>query len=349
MARVDLSLLEIQKIIIHDIPKHKKDDQGITPLYSENESAVTDGMRSFFQDKIKQALTRDQAFKVCHLQEALECEGRTVAKCVNSIIESDEDFVIHSKNIANDLFEIQTGNNAAGILLIVKGRLDANQVCAILKLERDNGAQLVLDQGTRTFNIEEVHNLMLTQKNKIFKVALFTKRDRFGIDYDGYLMDYQINIKTKKSTNTYFLHFLNCVAYLDPKIATKKFYDLTKNFIETIDDPIIRSKYIQDLNSYLQKNQNTINPREFADDYMVDTGHKNNYREYLNSENFEFGTYTKELSLVHSAISKIYIEFENDITILGKDGVLGDRVLLTQDYDTGLCKAEIVSRIKNIK
>lgn len=345
MARIDHSLLVIDKLIIHDIPKHKKNETGGSPNYSENESTITDGLRVFFQDKIKAALNSDQSFKVCFKDET----ESSVPSCVNTIINSENGFVALSKDIATNLYNIQKGNNAAGILLVLKGKISTLPICVVLKLERDNGAQLVLDEVTKTFNVEEVHDLMLTNKTKIFKVALFICRSQSGTDYDGQLMDYQINPKIKKEINTFFLDFMGCIPYTDPKIATKRFYELTREYVDTIPDPIQRSQYIQDLNSYLRKNQATISPREFADDYMTDTQHKNQYKAYLLSKNFEFASYTKDNTLVNSHINKILVEFENGISILGSNGTLENKVTLTEDEETGECKAEIKSRIKKIK
>lgn len=192
MARIDYSQLIIERLIIHDIPKHKKDEEG-APYYSKNESTITDGLRLFFQDKVKSALNSDQAFKVCFRDETTS----PVPGCVGKLLESDDDFIESSKRIAQSLFDIQIGSNSAGILLVIKGAIATSHVCVILKLERDNGAQLVLDQTTRTFNVAEVHDLMLTNKTKVFKVALIVNRDDFSVDYDGILMDYQINIKDK--------------------------------------------------------------------------------------------------------------------------------------------------------
>lgn len=51
MTRIDYSLLVIDKLIIHDIPRHKKNETGSGPNYSENESTITDGLRVFFKIK----------------------------------------------------------------------------------------------------------------------------------------------------------------------------------------------------------------------------------------------------------------------------------------------------------
>lgn len=345
MARIDYSLLVIEKLIIHNIPKHRKGETDGSPNYSEDVSTMTDGLRALFQDKIKQALNLDQAFSICFKEET----ESIVPQKANLILRSDEDFIINSQAIALNLYTVQQGNNAAGILLVIKGRINNNPVCVILKLEPDNGAQLVRNESTRTYDVEEVSNLMLTNKTKVFKVALLLDGSVFNVDYDGKLMDFQINVKTKKNISTFFLDFLGCKPYSDPKISTKEFYNLTREFIDILPDPLARSKYIQDLNSYLMKNQQTISPRQFADEYMLDTEHKNSYKTFLESKSFEFTTYHKDNSLINNHISKILMEFENGISLLGTKGTFEDKVSFTNDEQTGECTAQIKSKIKKIK
>ena len=106
MARIDYSQLIINRLIIHDVPKHKKQEDG-SPYYSENESTITDGLRLFFQDKVKTALNGDQAIKVCFKEET----GSSVPDCVNNILNSDISFIEKSKDIATNLFHFQKGNN----------------------------------------------------------------------------------------------------------------------------------------------------------------------------------------------------------------------------------------------
>lgn len=344
MSKIDYSQFIIEKLIIHDVPKHKKNEDG-SPYYSENESIITDGLRLFFQDKVKTALQSDSAFKVCFKNETKS----SIPNCVKNILDQNNMFIQESKDIAGNLFTFQQGNNSAGILLIIKGNISTKPICVILKLERDSGAQLVLNQKTRSFDVEEVKDLMLTKKTKIFKVALLIKRDDFSVDYDGLLMDYQINIKNKKETTSFFLDFLGCFPYDDPKITTKSFYTYTRDFIGTIQDVLTQTKYTQDLNSYLQKNQNTISPREFAENYMIETEHKNQYKRFLSEKGLEFETYIKDNTLVNSLIQKIQLDFDNGISILGNKGSFDDKVKLMHDKKTNISTAIIKSKIRKIK
>jgi hypothetical protein len=65
IKRIDLSTIIIEHIIVHDIPKHKKNVLTVEPTYSQQESKISDGLRLFFKDKVVQALGSDKAFKIC--------------------------------------------------------------------------------------------------------------------------------------------------------------------------------------------------------------------------------------------------------------------------------------------
>jgi hypothetical protein len=62
---VDTSTIEIEKIIVHDIPKHKKGQIDLEPNYSEQESNLSETLKKFFKDKVVQSLSSDKAFKIC--------------------------------------------------------------------------------------------------------------------------------------------------------------------------------------------------------------------------------------------------------------------------------------------
>lgn len=60
----------INKIIIHDVPKHKKDEMDIQPYFIENESEISDKLKLLFKDKISSALQKDIAFLICYDNKA---------------------------------------------------------------------------------------------------------------------------------------------------------------------------------------------------------------------------------------------------------------------------------------
>jgi len=343
--KIDTSTIQIERIVVHDLPKHKKGELALEPKYSEQESILTDGLRLFFKDKVVQAISSDKSFKIIFNSDT----ESPVAYIVNHILDSDgSELVKQSKTITKHLFEIQVGNNAAGIVVIIFGKVNSFHTIIILKLERDKGAQLTLDPLTRSFNIQEVEDLMLTQKTKIFKVAMFILRDDFNVKFDGLIMDYQIEIKEKKEVTTWFMDkFLGCMAFEDPKITTQKFYNYTRAFFNTIEGELDRAKYIQDLNSYIQKNALLLNPNEFAEDYLVSPEHRDNYKSYLDTKKFNFTAFPRDISQIEKHVKKIMIAFENDISIIGNKGTFENKVKL-EKLENGNTKAEVISKIKNI-
>ena len=273
----------------------------------------------------------------------------TVPLFISKIMQNDNDFIAESKLITQYLFDIQKGNNSAGIVMIIKAQIAGFAVCVILKLERDKEAQLKLDSATRTFNATEIENLMLTEKSKMYKVALFINKLDFKVQYDGIMFDFQNNINNKKNLNTFFMgDFLGCRPFRNSSVTTKEFYKFTYSFIESIENPVTKAKYLDDLNSYLQMNKPSISPQEFADSYFQNTQHKNDYKTFLEQKKFSFESFVKDTSLINNDIKKILIDFENGISIMGKEGTIDNRVKLTP-LENGTHRAEIESKIKKVQ
>ncbi|OAD91462.1 hypothetical protein A7A78_02910 [Aequorivita soesokkakensis] len=342
----DLTTLKITKAIVHDIPKHKKNDFSLAPIFSQQESSLTDELKLFFKDSIIKALGRDRAFKICYDPSTLS----PVNNHVNEILYSDQTFVNNSIEIGQHLYNIQKGYNASGILFILKCELSDRVACVIMKLERDGGAQLTLNPKTNSFDISEVKNLMLTAKTKLFKISLLFDRSKFGCDYDGSLMDYQINIKQKKELTSFFIDdFLGCKPYEDPKVTTQRFYNLTRTFIETVvQDKIEQAKNVQDLNSYLQTNKNQLSPKEFSDLYLTTPFIQDEYKSFLKTKRFLFATFNKDLSLIKQKIEKFMIVFKNGIMIFGNKGKFKENVEL-KELPNGDHQATVISEIRKIE
>lgn len=341
----DFTKLAIKQMIVHDIPKHKLGDYSSEPMYSETTSTITDGLRVFFKQKVVDSLKSDRAIKVLYNDASLS----PVKFQVESLFKKPADFIQISKDIAKHLYSIQGGNNSGGILLFMNCTLDAGKILLILKLEKDNGVQLQINDSTHSFDIKEIHDLMLTNKTKVFKTAALYDLESFEIDFCGRVMDHQIDIKIKNTPTTFFIDdFLGCMPYKDPKTTTQEFYLYTKAYIKTLDDDVKKTKYLQDLNSYLQTTKNRISARDFADTYLTTADHRDNYKEFLKGKNFRFESFIKDTSMISNRIEKISMEFENGITILGARGTFKDKVKLSKE-EKGQTKAEILSKIKKVE
>ncbi|GEM_PF-1259844 len=344
---IDLGTLIIEKIIVHDIPRHKKNEEDTEPKLSQATSDLPNALRSFFREKILSALRSDKSLKVSF---KIQDDEGTVQELTKRMSENDDSFIHDSQEIARHLFRIQVGNNAGGILLIIQAKVNSCRAIIVMKLERDSGAQLSLNQETSSFDIVEVQDLMLTQKTRIFKVALLFDREIFQVDFDGQVTDYQINIKQKMKATSFFIDdFLGCEASAEPKVYTQRFYKHTRDFIDQTDDSVLKTKYINDLNSYVQNNDKVIVARKFAEQFLESAEEKDRYKKYLQTVSFPFeSTILKDTHLITSQIRKISVDFTNGVSIVGTQGVLDDNVTI-EKHGLDRHKAEIISKIKNVK
>jgi hypothetical protein len=344
---LELNTVAFDDVIVHTLPKHKKAEKEVVPRFSERFTKLTGNLKFFFKDKILTSLTGDKAIKLVYDSTSTS----PVSSLVKSITATSnaKARISDSKKIAQFLFDTQAGANNEGILLVIPCDVNRKPALILIKLEMDSGAQLVLNEKLKSFDIREVEDLMLTKKTKVYKVALLLNRVLQGVDFDGIVADYQIDAKAKEEVKSWYINkFLGCIPYLDPKIVTQHFYNFTKAFIDTIDDDIKKAKYHQDLNSYVQKNQSTLSPKEFADDYLSSTGERNRYKSFLDEKQFSFDGFLKDVSQIERRIHEMSLEFMNDVVITTKTGTLEDKVKLTKT-DDGQTKAEITSKIRKVK
>lgn len=348
--QIQLQSISFEEVIVHTLPKHKKSDTDVEPRYSETVSPLSLPLRSVFKDKIVSALMSDKMLKLIFNEDS----PSPIAALIGSIISGQlskrkSRFVDVSKKIAKHLFDIQKGNNNEGILVIIPIRVNQSPAVILIKLEMDSGAQLVMNDKSKSFDINVIEDLMMTKKTRVYKIALLLKKDVQGVDYDAIVTDNQIDMKAKMEVQSWFItDFLGCKPYKDPKIVTQDFYNFTKAFIDMQDDDVTKAKYHQDLNSYLTKNTSRLNPTEFADDYLLTTNERNEYRAFLKTRGFGFSSFLKDLTQIENKVKKMAIEFTNGIIITSNRGRIQDKVVLENAND-GQTKATITAKVKKIK
>ena len=344
---LDLISLTIEKSIIHDLPKHykkPKDEILVEPKLSKKESKMAPAMRLFFKEKIVNALKSEKAFKVCYDTE----HTSPVAWLVTGIVESDDNFVEKSHMIANHLFKVQNGQNSGGILVVILCKIKQEKTCVVFKLDKEIGAQLTEDKETESFDIAEVQNLMLSDKTRIMKIVMLVRKENFNINFDGLLVDYQSQIGNNKNLQSYFMYdFLGCRAFEDPRVVTKKFYNISRSFVLQIEDQIKQARYLVHLNSYVQSNEAVLSPGEFADRYLDTSEEKDNYKKFLEIKKIKFEAFPRDTYLIEKDLSRVSIDFENGVTISTKKKSLEESVNIVEMED-GRHKATVMSRIRKV-
>lgn len=254
-------------------------------------------------------------------------------------------FIELSKNLADHLNNIQSAINSAGFILVFYGFNEDKKVIGILKLEKEEGAQLNQSKrdGKKTFEITSINNLILSKNTKLFKIAVYSKES--DDLYLGSLCDNQLN--KKGDVAHFFLRmFLGCHLKADYAIETKNFYKHSIDFIKNnITDPLIQNEYKLSLQTYVLNNQKNIELKRFASTYLhVD--HRKNYESYLREKGVPISI-IKDKKYIEKDIKKHLYKFENGIQIIGTNDDFKKQVLL-EPLENGNTRATVESHLEQI-
>lgn len=164
---------------------------------------------------------------------------------VRAFLGGEQDLVQVSGELAHALRDSQGGNSPAGLLLVASARLDGQQALLVVKLEHETGMQTneIVTDGLRTFAMQYLDDLLLTQKSKVYKVALFSEEGLVEPGLQGWAADPQTS---GKDVARFFLEkFLGCRHQNDPRELTRRFHDTAMNWVNSLrTDSDTRMNYV---------------------------------------------------------------------------------------------------------
>lgn len=269
LVRYDLGQLRVEKLIVHEVPRHYAADTEGSPILSQIESPLEQTVRNFFKEKIAGTLKR-AAYDV-------EFDPGSTSPMPDLIQRNLEgrggSFVAMSQDMAAHLHQCQGGPSPEGLLTVVQVKVETRKGLCILKLEKEEGARVRQQRtkGQMTFNIDHIRDLMLTGKTKVFKVGLFVIDGSKG-KIEGAVCDRQRGYGTMVAR--FFLsQFLGCRLKERPEITTKKFFDATESFInDEVVDPVKKARYQVALLAELSGTRTDVSLEGFANSNLDTPG-----------------------------------------------------------------------------
>lgn len=345
--RSKLYSLEIKKLIIHEVPKRMRNEEGGSPIYSEIESPMDDELLFFFKEKIIGGIGSNNAFDVVYEPSSPSPVGEYLMRYFNG---ETTDFIKVSQKIAEHLYNCQTGINPGGLLAVIECEIDKENAIAILKVEKEEGVRLnqeIID-GKRTFDIKLIKDLLFTKKTKLYKIGLFYTLPNTDQTIQGIVSDHQRGYQATNEIALFFLDkFLGCKLLDDPVITTKHFYEATEEFInKEIDNPALKALTHTHLISELSNQRTVINPDNFASDYLP-TRLRRKFIESLNERGIPTHSFNKKLDLIEPKIKRKAIEFESGIQVVGKYDAINNNVKLSE-VEEGKTKLELIDKLKRV-
>jgi hypothetical protein len=344
---MDFGRLQVERVIVHDIPARFVRGGGEEPRYSQVDSRLNQEIRNYFREKISGTL-HAASFDV-NFDPA--SPSPVPALVLDNLGPNLEGFVSMSQAVGRHLHESQTGATSSGLLCVIQALLAADRALAILKLEREAGMRLEQTQveGQQTFNLEHLRELMLTTNTRVFKVGLFVQSGQELATIEGAVSDNQRGYDSGTEVADFFLRrFLGCLLKEEPDVLTKKVFQASEQFIhDHVPEAETKARYEMALIAELSSQEASFNPRAFADRHLqVDD--RQAYIQTLAANGVPARLMDKDTSLIATHLRRIQVEFESDIAVLGKPQAFEDHVRMTR-LDDGRTRVEIEDRIRRIQ
>ena len=346
---IDFGRLRVEKLIVHEIPGKVKDSNQL-PILSTIETKLSAEEKRYFTRKI----TDNLSLASLSAKFTVETESPVPQLIVNDFFDSDsdDDFIKMSQKMAVYLYDCQTRVNSPGLLAVIKVSIARKLGLVILKLEKEEGIRIQQNEnnGEVTFDVEYINNILLSQKNKVFKAGLFYLEEN-NIDISNisiYVTDNQNTRYSKTQVASFFLEdFLGCKLRDNPNVLTQKFYHQTESFINNnIDDPEEKATYYLGLFAEIKNGDRYLCPETFSDKYL-DVSKKQDYLEYLHEAGVPKNEFQKNTELIRDS-HKLQIMLGSGIIIISPSGAYQENLKLSGHGD-GKVHIEIDDQLKRFK
>jgi hypothetical protein len=343
-VNLDLGRLKITSIIVHEVPLHSAGQTTGGPILSEVVSPLTPDVRTFFRDRIVSSLT-SASYDV---EISADATSPVPGLIVDNLTSNSTDFVAMSQEMANHLYQCQKGSSPAGILTVCQVTLAGQPGLAILKLEKEEGARIfqeLLSEG-RTFRVEHLRQLMLTDTTKVYKVGLFIRTAGDEAALTGLVCDKQ-RLYNGGVAHFFLEQFLGCRLKEDPQITTQRFYDTVETFInEDLPDPEVKAQAQIALLAELNGTKGAVAVRLFAQENLP-VEYRQPFMDRINAAQLPQTDFDKNLDLIRNRLKRIQMSFRSGVAVLASPDSIGHEVRIT-DLADGQTKVEVTDQMTNM-
>lgn len=337
MPKIDLGRLYIDQVIVHEIPKRKVNDHiGTLPL-SQIPAPKDKEILNFLRERVIDSLGK-HGIDI----EIDEKISSPISEWIIKHLENSADLVQMSHAMAWHLHKQQTGVNPAGLLTVGEATYIGKPALLVMKLQREEGVrfQHIDIKGKQTLGLEHLRELLLTQQTRVFKAALFMKKNNLT---QGILSDEQV----KNIAGFFMRGFLGCMPTRNPDILTRSFFNTVSNFITNeVSDPEQQLRYHSALQTEINSHRRTIRPRDWISDY-IDLKHRAHIEKALLDVDIPIETFHKDASkLSHTNLSRTSAKTARGLSLIGDteifreivnyDEINGQPTIVIQDHITKL-------------
>jgi hypothetical protein len=341
---LDAVHLKISTLIVHDVPKTPLGGGQAAPILSEIDFEPDDELKGYLKAKLAETLGR--------VAYCAKFDPSTTSPAPNLITDrltaQTIPLVDMSQQLAHHLNTCQNRQNPAGLLTIIQATQSGQQVVMVIKFEREAGVRMsqIELKGKRTFNVSQIKDLVLSDKTRLFKVGFFTKKTDGHIHAE--VSDTQTGFQSDRPMADFYLkQFLGCIYCSDPIMVTQSFYSAAEKFIDSVKDPLLKTKYELALISDLASADATMDPRNFAQRHM-DPVDQDMFIAAIRVEGSPTTTFRKDTQAIRNRIQKIQYDFAGGVSVLGSPEAIESTTEL-QSLQDGRSRLIVTDELRRTK
>lgn len=328
---IQLSTLDINRVMIHQIPKLNRKDKETKPLeVSDLPIKLDPKLKTFFRDRILKSM--DKWFGAIYRapEDPDDGEELVVSAFVPSAVPSHvvsyfatnmDSLVETSQDIARELYRFQTGSASEGLLVVIDARImsgpDSGAVLAVLKLENDEALLVkpTTRNGKSTFSAQ-LQQVTLPKQAQVFKAAIFPRAAALA-DVRAQVSDNQrdANVYGDVVAN-FFLQFLGCRLRDSPDRATRGFLEAAELFAKSLTDDADKIRVINAALAEIESNKTIIDPKQFANN-VLKPRQRDAFLQPLRLDDGSVPTITKDTTLLGDRLKGMVLEFDGGVRVSG--------------------------------
>lgn len=294
----------IRHVIFHDVPTTTRGTEGVAPTLSGVETDIDSERKEMLRTKLTRVLNSSKAYPVQFKPMSLSPVPAEVRKLTQKY--TSKTFVESSQLLATYLFEQHVGSVSPGLLCVIDVAIKGMGAIVLMKLEREEGAQLELSDkdGKTTFAMSVLDNLVLTDGTRLFKSAMFLRTGKGDDDFRCTACDSQLSVTSSSDVAKFWLKFLGCMFLIEPRVATQQFFDSAVTFVNNVvTDPVEKSDIYDALLTDIKSNKTTFSPKSFIENH-VPAEYQKPFKEHLEKHHIPMAAFHKDVADIKTRLRR---------------------------------------------
>jgi hypothetical protein len=310
---LDLSLLKIDRLAVHDVHPRGHDQSYVKPTHRPYLVNLPVSGMDMFNRRMAQALGHKSRGVRADFRETTV--GSFFQDAAGLMHGDDKQFIDLSMAAADRLAKAQLNRDYAPSKMIVL-------TGTVTQLQRPFAAAVKADMqdalGEKTENgktvIDYLEHIFLTESQRLFKIGFVQQTAAKAPAANGlhdpqyysvYLFDHiMTSTESRKAAYYFYGDFLGADVSATDKRLTKDFFEKTSRFLDTLN--VARSRRIdlgESLRSELRSNVNTIGVASFGEKHLNKT-EQSAYLKYMQKSGFPGNEITKDTDYIASRLKR---------------------------------------------